>query len=115
MLLNVILDLDQNPQAVKNCRAFDESPHWLYSKKRFEEAQQVLDKIARWNNCQDANTKLVFDREDNLKIENSEDDSSGADTKFNEADDGSKEPNACLQIIKHPRFVAVFVICSFGW
>ena len=73
----------------------------------------MLDKIARWNNCQDANTKLVFDREDNLNIEKQNDDS--GDLKIEGIDDNKKEPNACLQIIRYPNFVAVFVICSFGW
>ena len=102
-------------------RAYDESPHWLYSKGRYEESQKVINKIARWNNCEDKNITLAIDtsnqkasKSNSKKLESNN--TEGFDSVSDELDTKQEEnDNACLKILKHPRFVLVFFICSFGW
>ncbi|XP_067936074.1 organic cation transporter protein-like [Watersipora subatra] len=91
--------------------AYDESPHWLFGKKRYKEAQLVLDKIARWNKLTDVNITLSID---NSSITDQKAKQSGE--KSLETKEGKKEKtNACVTICRHPKFIVIFLICSFGW
>lgn len=97
-------------------RVFDESPHWLYSSKRYEEADVVMQKIASWNrNRRGLTVKLgepQIKSEEKLEIEHELGHQSKnilvPQEKYNRR-------TGCIQAITNKRFMILFSICSFGW
>lgn len=106
-------------------RIYDESPHWLYSQSRYKEAQQVLDKMARWNGCKFVDitpkplgehnvnavtTPSLDEKPNNIDADHSQE----ALTPESEADSAPSK-SILLQIIRSPKFLKIFLVCVFGW
>ena len=100
----------------------DESPHWLYSKGRIIEAQQVIKKMARWNQYSSETMRLIPLQPPMARTENEVDEdhfrlveaNANKNTKQEVISDETTR-NACLEILSSSRFVAVLIICSFNW
>ena len=95
-------------------RILDESPHWLVSQQRYDEAQTVIDKMIRWN-------KIPLNDEHRIQRQDSE----PTDGKISDRDnDNISEPNSdgdesvkegCCDIFKSSLYLRIIAICSFGW
>lgn len=103
-------------------RVLDESPHWLYSQKRYKEAQTILEKIASWNNCSDELTVNLCseDARETGQSKAKEGEKSKLEPEYgtqSTVDTSISQPatNQCLQIVKSEKFLIVFAICALGW
>ena len=91
-------------------RILDESPHWLVSQQRYDEAQRVVDKMIRWNKVPDSKSHNIQRRLD----------SDPNDVKINgndipEANSVEEIKEGCCDIFKSRHFLKVLAICPFGW
>ena len=100
----------------------DESPHWLYSKGRIAEAQQVIKKMARWNHCSSEAVRLISWQSPMAKTEDEVVDEHSSLVKKNANGSDKQEVirdestrNVCLEILSSSRFVVVLIVCSFNW
>lgn len=81
-------------------RIYDESPHWLVSQRRYDEAQRVIDKMARMNNLQEDKSHII--NKTDVKLTN---------------DNNKKETPAegCRDIFKSTQYLKIIAICSVCW
>ena len=92
-------------------RIYDESPHWLYSQGRFEEAQQVINKIVRWNS-------LSPDDKYTIKGPSEKDGDSMSDVKLTESDDSVRKElkkERFTEIFRDGGYCKIILICGFSW
>lgn len=84
-------------------RVLDESPHWLMSVGRKQEALDVLNKMARWNRVVAPN--LQAEKFDLTK----------EDDENNESEEVPTRNENCCSIFRYKRVTIRFLIFSFGW
>ena len=88
----------------------------MYSKGRIDDAQKVIDKIARWNKCLDQDIKLVTKSSKYQEEDEDEVVEMSSSAKL-DADNGKREvtTKGCLKILRSRQFVTVFAVCAFNW
>ena len=94
-------------------RILDESPHWLVSQQRYDEAQTVIDKMIRWN-------EIPHNEDHRIQRLDSDE---PTDVKINEKVSGDiPEANSieeikegCCDIFQSRHFLKIIAICPFGW
>ena len=95
-------------------RILDESPHWVVSQQRYDEAQRVIDKMIRWNKIQD-NEDHRIQRPDSEPTDGKIGDRDIDNISESNSDEDESVKEGCCDIFKSSLYLRIIAICSFGW
>lgn len=96
-------------------RIYDESPHWLYSQKRYTEAQRVIDKIVRWNGLPYDDSYVIKPASNETENDSPDEKMSDDLTTVSDKSTGEEKSEGLLDVFKSPPYLKIVFICTFGW